>query len=670
MADRPEPETPPTNSERAARAFISYASQDKAVADAVCEALERVGVACWIAPRNVVPGESYAGAIVHAIDDTKLIVVILSEHGALSQHVLREVERASSKRHPVLAFRIDAAPMPADLEYFLNTSQWLDASGMGVERALPRLVDAVQRVIASPGHAEVVQSPTAHPFQQIPVPKPASRGPRFLVPALSALVVLGLISFAVYKLWLGKRGATEQSSAAAANISSKSIAVLPFTDMSEKHDQEYFGDGMAEEILDLLAKVPGLTVIGRTSSFQFKGKNEDLRTIGTQLNAAYVLEGSVRNSGEHLRITAQLINTRTGTREWSETYDQSFGDVLKLQDTIASAVVRELQLTVIPAELDSRVALKNTEAYGLMLRGRHAFDRHDEEGLDEAVSLFQQALDRDPTLSDAQSWLGRAYAAQADGGFVTSGLAYAQSRRMAESALKLDPRSAEAHALLANIHLSYDWDWTAAEREIQQAKSIAPGDPYVQRAEAILLMALGRWDDALKQIKVAVVVDPLDTINYGYMWEIQDRIGEVAEAESSVRRTLDIRPTTAYAHYCLAYLLLESGDRDGALNEVQRETDRGAKQLGMAMVLYALGKKSESATALAGYIKEHAETSAYSIADMYALRGQSDEAMRWLERAFTQKDSQLMLIKADTGLVPLNGDPRYKALLRKMNLPE
>src|ERR1700686_596499 len=178
MADRSEPETPPANSEQEAGAFISYPSQDKAVADAVCQALERAGVACWIAPRNVVPGESYAGAIVHAIDGTTLIVLILSEHGASSQHVLREVERASSKRHPVVAFRIDAAPMPADFEYFLNTSQWLDASSMGVESALPRLVDAVQRVIASPAQAGVALGPTASPSQQTPVLQSASRGPR------------------------------------------------------------------------------------------------------------------------------------------------------------------------------------------------------------------------------------------------------------------------------------------------------------------------------------------------------------------------------------------------------------------------------------------------------------------------------------------------------------
>jgi TolB-like protein/Flp pilus assembly protein TadD len=449
-----------------------------------------------------------------------------------------------------------------------------------------------------------------------------------------------------------------------------SIAVLPFTDMSEKHDQEYFGDGMAEEILDLLAKVPGLTVIGRTSSFQFKGKNEDLRTIGTKLNAAYVLEGSVRNSGEQIRITAQLINTRTGAHGWSETYDRRFGDVLKLQDAIALAVVRELQLTVVPADLDSRAALKNTEAYALMLRGRHAFDRLDKEGLDEAVSLFQQALDRDPALADAASWLGRAYVAQGDGGFALPGLMYEPARRMAELALKLDPRSAEAHAVLANIHFSYDWDWAAADREIQQAKSIAPGDPYVQRAGAILAMVLGRWDDALKQIKAAVVIDPLDPLNYIYMWEIQDRIGQLTEAESSLRRELAISPTHAWGHYNLAYLLVEQGDRDGALSEIQRETNRDFKQLGLAMVLHALGRKTESDAALAWFIKEDAGTYASSIADIYALRGQSDEAMRWLERAFTQRDSNLLMIKVDTALVPLNGDPRFKALLRKMNLPE
>jgi TolB-like protein len=192
-----------------------------------------------------------------------------------------------------------------------------------------------------------------------------------VVAAAVVVVALGVAAILAVRFWPSKHGATP----AVAAIASKSIAVLPFADMSQKKDQEYFGDGMAEEILDLLAKIPGLTVIGRTSSFQFKGKNEDLRTIGAKLNAAYVLEGSVRNSGDQMRITAQLINTKTGAHAWSETYDRPIGDVLKLQDAIAAAVARELQLTVAPGYLNSRTTVKNADAYDLMLRGRHATPR-------------------------------------------------------------------------------------------------------------------------------------------------------------------------------------------------------------------------------------------------------------------------------------------------------
>jgi TolB-like protein/Tfp pilus assembly protein PilF len=638
-----------------AHVFVSYASQDVETANAICRRLESQGIACWIAPRDVMPGAEYADAIVRAINDARAIVLVMSADAVASAHVGREIERAASKRKLIMAFRIDAAPLSAALEYFLSQSQWINVPVLGMKRALAKLAETV-------GHRPV--SPT----QAIPVAQRVGVRTRRI--AIGAAVLLAAATVVALGMRYGLLNRGKSQVPAVATITDKSIAVLPFVDMSEKKDQDYFGEGMAEEILDLLAKIPGLTVIGRTSSFQFKGKNEDLRTIGTKLNAAYVLEGSVRNSGDQVRVSAQLINTRTGAHEWSETYDRHFGDVLKLQDAIALAVARELQLTVVPADLDSRAALKNAEAYGLMLRGRHAFDRLDKEGIDEAISFFQQALDRDPTLSDAESWLARAQGLMGELGFVAPQLAFEQSRRMAESALKLDPRSAEAHAALANIHLEYDWDWAAAEREIGLAKSIAPGDPYVQRAGAILSMALGRWDEALKQINAAIVIDPLDPINYNYMASIQERTGQSTEAEMSQRRLLDISPTYAYGHFWLAYLLLEHGNRDDALIEVQRETDRGAKQFGLAMVLYALGRKAESDAALALCVKEHAETSAYTIGEIYALRGQSDEAMRWLMRAFTQKDSFLINLKSDTALVPLNDDPRFKALLQKMNLPE
>jgi TolB-like protein len=464
--------------------------------------------------------------------------------------------------------------------------------------------------------------------------------------------------------------AAPESNSTSATIPAKSIAVLPFADMSEKKDQEYFADGMAEEILDLLAKIPGLTVIGRTSSFQFKGKNADLRAIGTQLNAAHVLEGSVRRSGDQVRITAQLISTRTGAHEWSETYDRHIGDVLKLQDAIAAAVVRELQLTVASGYLNSRTTLKDADVYDLMLRARHAADRYDKDGLDEAVTLFQRALDRDATSADAAAELASTYETQGEWGFLAPAAAFEQARSTAATALRLDPKNALAHFVLGEVRFVYDWDWAAAEREFHQAATLAPGRADVLNGEATLSLALGRSDEALRQIKAALSQDPLDAGTLNTLSDIQARRGHLPEAEAARRRALDIRPNAAWGHYYLGRIVLALGDREAALLEMQQETDEAGKQPGLAMVYYALGRKTDSDAALARMLKEQADGNAFGIAEVYAFRGQSDEAMHWLERAYAQKDSGLSYIKGDLPLKNLEADLRYKAFLRKMNLPE
>ena len=463
------------------------------------------------------------------------------------------------------------------------------------------------------------------------------------------------------------RAATEPLLPAPASVSDKSIAVLPLMDMSEKKDQEYFGNGMAEEILDLLAKIPGLTVIGRTSSFQFKGKDVDLRTIGTQLNAAHVLEGSIRKSGDQVRITAQLINTRTGTHEWSDTYDRHIGDVLKLQDAIAAVVVRELQLTVSPEFLQSRATLRNADAYDLMLRGRHAADRFDKEGLDEAVTLFRQALDRDPTFADAAAELASAYYDQES--YLSLPGAAEQARRAAAVALKLDPTNELAHSTLGAIYLAYDWDWAAAEREYHQTATIAPGSADVLNSTAWLSLVLGRWDDALRQIKAALAQDPLDPNSFEALTWVQMARGHLAEAEAAMRRGLEIRPTYTWGHFILGLVLLARGERDAALLEMQQETSDEARQAGLAMTYYSLGRKTASDASLASILKDQGAENAFEIANVYAFRGQSDEAMHWLERAYVQKDTNLFLVKSYLPLQGLAADPRFKAFLRKMKLP-
>jgi TolB-like protein/DNA-binding winged helix-turn-helix (wHTH) protein len=478
--------------------------------------------------------------------------------------------------------------------------------------------------------------------------------------------------FVMEKAWHSRHltPAAPVSAAAPTAIFDRSIAVLPFTDMSEEKDQEYFGDGMAEEIVDLLIKIPGLAVVGRTSSFQFKGKSEDLRTIGTKLNAAYVLEGGVRKSGDQIRITAQLINTRTGTHEWSETYDRHIGDVLKLQDAIAAAVVRELQLTVASRYLQSRATVKNTDAYDLMLRGRHAADRWDREGLDEAVALFQQALDRDATSAAGAALLAQVYEIQGEEGFVTPAAAFEQARRAAGTALKLDSTNLLAHYVLGRIHLVYDWDWAAADREFQQVATLAPGSAEALKGEALVSLAFGRWDDALMHFKASLAEDPLHPGTLVFLSWVQVRRGHLSEAEAALRRALDIRPTYSWCRYYLSLVLLARGDRDAALVEMQQETDDAVKQAGVAIVYYALGRKADANAALARMLKEQADVNASGIAEIYAFRGQSDEAMHWLERAYAQKDPSLYYVKAVPQLDGIAADPRFKAFLRKMNLPE
>ncbi len=632
--------------------FLSYAAHDAETANSICQFLESQGVSCWLAPRDVRPGTEYADAIVGAINDAKAVVLVLSGSAVASSHVGREVERAASKHKQIIAFRIDTAPLSRSFEYFLSNSQWINVPAIGMPAALAKLKEAVGQ-----GAAQTEVSDADFPGRR-------KRRRLAVVAALGLGVGIAAIS-GVYFL-----AHKAPQPAATVAVADKSIAVLPFVDMSEKKDQEYFADGMAEEILDLLAKVPGLTVIGRTSSFHFKGANEDLRSIGAALNAAYVLEGSVRKSGDQVRITAQLINTKTGTHEWSETYDRHADDVLKLQDAIALAVVRELQLTVAPDYLQKRSAVNNAEAYDLLLRGRHAGDRLDREGLDEAATLFQRALDLDPTFVDAAASLAWTFDAQGEWGMRPPAEAFEQARQAAAVALKLDPQNVLGHFVLARIHIVYDWDWVAAAREFEQVAGLAAGKGAALDSEVLLPLALGRWDDALRKINAALAQDPLDPPSLFILTEIQTRRRHYSEAEVAMRRALNIRPTQAFAHFTLGLVMLARDNPDGALLEMQEETSEFGQLEGLAIANFALHRVAESDAALSRMVKEQATGNALGIAEVYAFRGQLDDAMQWIDRAFIQKDVGLYTIKGDPPLKNLESDPRFKAFLKRMNLPE
>jgi TolB-like protein/DNA-binding winged helix-turn-helix (wHTH) protein len=478
--------------------------------------------------------------------------------------------------------------------------------------------------------------------------------------AIAAIVALGMH----YGSW-NQRAAQPATVA----ITDKSIAVLPFADMSEKKDQEYFAAGMAEEVIDLLVKIPGLKVISRTSSFQFKEKTQDLSSVGTQLRAAYVLQGSVRKSGDHIRVTAQLINAQDGTHLWAQTYERQLADVLKMQDEIAIALVQALQLEV-EAHIVLRPTLRNTEAYTLYLRGLHASSRFDQEGMEQAVSDFERVIELDPSFAPAYLMLGNAYFLLGAYGFMPPAVAFERDRLANERALKVDPNLAMAHAQLGDIHRAYDWDWVAADQELKQALALAPADGDILFYAAVQSLGMGRSNDALKQLDAALAQDPLNPSRYQVLTLIQSSRGRLEEAEAAAHRALELIPMGPLGHAFLGNVLLLRSHPDAALTEFSKEAVEAARVGGIAMAHFAQGRRADSDAALAQMTNRPTDHP-FFIARVYAFRGEPNEAVKWLDVAYAQKDSGMLpLIKGDAMFKKIEGNPRYKAFLKKMNLPE
>jgi TolB-like protein len=398
------------------QSLLSYAFQDTDIANALCNALERAGIPCWIAPRDVVAGEFYADAIVHAIDAARALVLILSKSAAASHHILREVERASSKRHPVIALRIDRASLPAGLEYFLNTSQWLDAADADPSRVFPRLIEAIRKVLAGASSAVSVPGAKATSPENAARLSPWNRA----IVVMAALISVIILSFAVDKFRSSRRAESAQPAAPMAGGGQShvpqptpipafappahSIAVLPFVDMSGDPTQDYFSDGVTEELLNSLSRLNELQVVARTSSFSFKGQNADILTIAHKLNVGTILEGSVRRAGYTVRITVQLIDAASGFHIWSQTYDRNLTDILKVQTDVATSVAKELQIKLSDKDANQMEVggTTNAQAYDTYLRGLQRLPSADTENeFRDVLQAANSAVALDPNYAAA-----------------------------------------------------------------------------------------------------------------------------------------------------------------------------------------------------------------------------------------------------------------------------
>jgi TolB-like protein len=409
--------------------FVSYASQDAAAAHAVVSAIERTGLTCWIAPRDVVPGALYASEIVRAINECQIVALVLSAHSAASAHVGKELERASSKNRRILTLRTDATPLPSALEYFLSESQWIEVGSDGIESAAAKLADAIRRHL---GSSQAILPDVTRPAHGTPGP-PRPQWRRAVMLGSAAVLTLAMAAAATWNLWPGN-AASPTLTAATSTSERTSVAVMPFANLTGDASKDYLGDGMAEELINVLAKVPGLTIPSRTSSFAYKGRNTDLKQIAKDLNVSTILEGSVRSAGETIRVTAQLIDAQTDRHLWSQTYDRQYADLFKLQDDLAHEIVTAFKTTMnanLP-EFQSQVQpTKDAQAYALYLQGQAHITRNSDESLSNAIAVLEKAIGRDPGFA-------RAYLALASARGL-HGEPLVDIERDARKAIELDP---------------------------------------------------------------------------------------------------------------------------------------------------------------------------------------------------------------------------------------
>jgi serine/threonine protein kinase/tetratricopeptide (TPR) repeat protein len=459
-----------------------------------------------------------------------------------------------------------------------------------------------------------------------------------------------------------------------------SIAVLPFANRSRDEEDEYFSDGLADELLSVLVKVRGLRVAARTSSAMFKGKAVTIAEVGHALNVATVLEGSVRKSGNRVRISVQLVKVDDGYPLWSETYDRSLDDIFAVQDDIARSVVKELRTTLLGESSDSQasgeakaavaVAVQgrgeNAEAHRLYLQGKYHIDRFTNEGMAKGIEYLKQAVDLDPTHAAAWVMLARAFALQGAYGWMPVVDGYRQAQEAVNRAIALSPEFAEAHVMQCNIRRAYDWDWKGALASAQRALELAPGNPEVLTEVGVLYMNLRRFDESVDLLAKAVEQDPLSSRGYsqlGYAYRVMDRL---EESKAAYQKSLELSPTRITAHHMLAWIAASGGRDSEAMQEVNQEPADWARLTGLAFVHYKAGRRGESDQALETLKAIHALDSAFQISAIHAVRAEADAAFTWMERGYALRDSGFTLVFCEPAFRPIYNDPRWPVFLKKM----
>jgi TolB-like protein/Flp pilus assembly protein TadD len=450
----------------------------------------------------------------------------------------------------------------------------------------------------------------------------------------------------------------------------KSIAVLPLLNESGDPRDEYFSDGLSEELIAALAQISGLKVIGRSSSFRFKDRKEEPKTIGEKLGVSTLLDGTVRKQGDRVRIVAALVNAADGIQLWTRTFDRQLKDIFAVQEEIAKAVAESLKGTLLGADARSAqvAATDNSEAHNAYLQGHFHLVRRNVEDFRKAIDYYDQAIELDPKYA-------LAYAERAEAWTILGDLtgqrptAYPKARSDAEKAVAIAPALAEARAALGFVRCFVDWKFAEGLAELKRAKELSPANPTANDLLARIIVYLGRFDEAERQARQAVELDPLSTVTQGNLARVLFYAGKLDEADAFARKAAELQPTGASNHRWQVLIAAQRGDGEASLREAQLEPDEGYRRFELAVAQYVVGDRQAADAALADLLAKAREGFAYQIAEVYAVRGEKDKAFEWLQIAFDDRDAGMLSLLVDPLMRSLRDDPRYKSFLAKLGLP-
>ncbi|MBW6501488.1 MAG: TIR domain-containing protein [Bacteroidales bacterium] len=612
--------------------FISYSSVDKTAAETVCLILEQNGISCWIAPRDITPGLDFAEGIIDGIKSSKLFILVYSSNSNNSKQVIREVDRAVHAGLPVINLRLEDVPLSKQLEYYLSSVHWLDALKPPLEEHINKLSGVVKIFLRKDDAREG---------------------------DLEKAVRDGILKVGQDK---------------------KSIAVLPFKNMSNDPEQEYFSDGMMEEILDRLFKIGDLKVISRTSSMHYKNSDKSIKEIARELGVASIIEGSVRRAGNMVRIAVQLIDAGTDAHLWSEIYNGDLSDlsrIFNIQSEVAQTVASELKAVISPEEkrLIEKIPSTDLEVYEKYLKARSFWGDYTRESLSKALDYLNSAVEKNPGWAPLYAGMAEIWLWIQQGAFEPPDVAGPKILENLEKAKELDPDISQVHYMSAMIAHLVEWDWEKSEREFLKTLAINPNDANARNLYAQLLLILQRNDEALAQAELALSLDPsnpaMKLLYSGTMVQAGDFKTGLSVAEEIVADN----PKDLNANYMIELAAFSLKEYDKVIKAVKVLLPLFAIEEATYEKIERIYRESGIVAAykeIMTHLEKYAENNYVSFFDMSMrsiIANQPDKAMDYLEKGFELHDPQMAYITA-TGryFEPLFGNPRFIAVCEKMNL--